>query len=125
MESLTKKHYIKSLIKVSLTFLALYIVFRRIDIKQVIQTLKTVNLGWLALAALFFNISKIMSSLRIEHLLKVIKVSIERIENIKLCYVGMFYNLFLPGGIGGDGYKVYYLKKASSLVLLMMAQNLC
>ena len=23
----------------------------------------------------------------------------------------MFYNLFLPGGIGGDGYKVYLLKK--------------
>jgi uncharacterized membrane protein YbhN (UPF0104 family) len=24
----------------------------------------------------------------------------------------MFYNLFLPGGIGGDGYKVYLLNKA-------------
>lgn len=23
----------------------------------------------------------------------------------------MFYNLFLPGGIGGDGYKIYLLKK--------------
>ncbi len=23
----------------------------------------------------------------------------------------MFYNLFLPGGIGGDGYKVYLIKK--------------
>ena len=28
-----------------------------------------------------------------------------------LCYVGMFYNLFLPGGIGGDAYKVYQLRK--------------
>jgi len=25
--------------------------------------------------------------------------------------LGMFYNLFLPGGIGGDAYKVYWLKK--------------
>jgi len=24
----------------------------------------------------------------------------------------MFYNLFLPGGIGGDGYKIYLLKKS-------------
>lgn len=23
----------------------------------------------------------------------------------------MFYNLFLPGGIGGDGYKIFYLRK--------------
>lgn len=30
---------------------------------------------------------------------------------IRLYYVGMFYNLFLPGGIGGDGYKVYWLQR--------------
>jgi hypothetical protein len=27
----------------------------------------------------------------------------------------MYYNLFLPGGIGGDGYKVYYLKRHANL----------
>jgi len=26
----------------------------------------------------------------------------------------MFYNLFLPGGIGGDGYKIYLLNKLSN-----------
>ena len=26
-------------------------------------------------------------------------------ENLKINYIGMFYNIFLPGGIGGD---VYY-----------------
>lgn len=31
--------------------------------------------------------------------------------NIKLFWLGMFYNLFLPGGIGGDGYKVYIIHK--------------
>ena len=25
--------------------------------------------------------------------------------------LGMFYNQFLPGGVGGDGYKIYLLKK--------------
>ncbi|MDO8993007.1 MAG: lysylphosphatidylglycerol synthase transmembrane domain-containing protein, partial [Daejeonella sp.] len=25
--------------------------------------------------------------------------------------LGMFYNLFLPGGIGGDGYKIFLLRK--------------
>ena len=28
-----------------------------------------------------------------------------------LVFLGMFYNLFLPGGIGGDAYKAYVLKK--------------
>ena len=31
--------------------------------------------------------------------------------NMKLFWMGMFYNLFLPGGIGGDGYKVYLVNK--------------
>ena len=30
---------------------------------------------------------------------------------MKLYLLGMYYNLFLPGGIGGDGYKIYYLNK--------------
>lgn len=33
--------------------------------------------------------------------------------NLRLYYVGMFYNLFLPGGIGGDGYKVIHLRAKS------------
>jgi len=32
-------------------------------------------------------------------------------SNFKLYLLGMFYNLFLPGGIGGDAYKGYILKK--------------
>lgn len=31
--------------------------------------------------------------------------------NLRLYAIGMYYNLFLPGGIGGDGYKVYLLNK--------------
>jgi uncharacterized membrane protein YbhN (UPF0104 family) len=27
----------------------------------------------------------------------------------------MFYNLFLPGGVGGDGYKIFYLSKKFSV----------
>ncbi|PWJ42266.1 hypothetical protein BC781_103518 [Sediminitomix flava] len=32
------------------------------------------------------------------------------LKHIKLYYVGMFYNLFLPGSISGDGYKIYLLR---------------
>lgn len=38
-------------------------------------------------------------------------MKLSQIFNLKLYYLGMFYNLFLPGGIGGDGYKVYFLNK--------------
>jgi uncharacterized membrane protein YbhN (UPF0104 family) len=31
--------------------------------------------------------------------------------SLRLHYVALFYNIVLPGGIGGDGYKVWLLKK--------------
>lgn len=30
---------------------------------------------------------------------------------MKLYFIGMFYNFFIPGGIGGDAYKIYLLNK--------------
>ena len=43
--------------------------------------------------------------------LALIDIDLDRTSSIYLCYLGMFYNLFLPGGRGGDGYKVYFLKR--------------
>ncbi len=37
--------------------------------------------------------------------------------NLRLYYTGMFYNLFLPGGVGGDVYKVMVLKKRELSIL--------
>lgn len=66
---------------------------------------------FLILAVVFFNLSKVISSGRLLALFRAIQVDISFAHNLRLYYVGMFYNLFLPGGIGGDGYKVYHLKK--------------
>lgn len=38
-------------------------------------------------------------------------------EIIKLYWIGMFYNQFLPGGVGGDAYKVALLKYKKSVHL--------
>lgn len=52
-----------------------------------------------------------------------IDIQLTQWENIKLYWTGMFYNLFLPGAIGGDAYKVYLLKQkeSSSTKLLVQA----
>ncbi|MEM1136358.1 MAG: lysylphosphatidylglycerol synthase transmembrane domain-containing protein, partial [Bacteroidota bacterium] len=66
---------------------------------------------WLFLSLLAFNFSKIVASFRVKHFYEGSGVFLSNTYNIKLHYLGMFYNLFLPGSIGGDGYKVYLLKK--------------
>ena len=40
-----------------------------------------------------------------------IDIVISQKAHMRLYLLGMYYNLFLPGGIGGDGYKIYLLNK--------------
>ena len=107
--SLKKK--LTTVLKLVLTGLALFLVFRKIDTDQLWQITKTINWLWLIPAVLTFVLSKLFTAFRLNLYFKNIGVQISEMLNIKLYLIGMFYNLFLPGGIGGDGYKVYLLNK--------------
>jgi uncharacterized membrane protein YbhN (UPF0104 family) len=84
--------------------------------------------NWLFLfvALLFFILSKLLAAFRLNIYFRNIKLHLSEWKNIKLYWLGMFYNLFLPGAISGDAYKVVLLnrryktayKKTSAAVLL-------
>jgi glycosyltransferase 2 family protein len=105
-----KKH-IKLIAKILVTALALYLVFRKIDTQTTWQIIKAANPGWLLLSLLFFIASKVFCSFRLNGYFRDVGLNLSESKNLKLYAIGMFYNLFLPGGIGGDGYKVYLLNK--------------
>jgi uncharacterized membrane protein YbhN (UPF0104 family) len=101
-------------LKIVVSIIAVAYVLYKIDEEtksDILSALKTANLFYLMAAFLLFNLSKIISSVRLNRYFKCISVKLEEVFNLKLYYLGMFYNLFLPGGIGGDAYKVYYLQK--------------
>ena len=108
---------IKRVIKVLFTSIALYVLFLKIDIKEIESILQNIEWIYLLLALLFFNLSKILSSIRLNIYFNHIGVKISEIYALKLYYIGMFYNLFLPSGVGGDGYKIYLLKQSHNIKL--------
>lgn len=106
-----KKHLITAL-KIAISAAAvIYLISSIDDKKALIDAFKKANYWWLLPAFLFFNISKIISAHRLRNYFKCASLNLSEGYNLKLYYLGMFYNLFLPGGIGGDGYKVYLLNK--------------
>lgn len=105
------KKRLKFFLKIFLTGLALYLVFNKIDTKTTWKVIQSSNPGWLFLAWVLFVISKFFSAIRLNIYFKDIGLQLPEMKNVKLYAIGMFYNLFLPGGIGGDGYKVYLLNK--------------
>jgi len=105
------KKSLKLTLKIATTLLLLWFVFSKINLAQLQTTLQKANLFWLAIAFIAFNLSKIISAIRLNYYFTNLDIHLSQVQNLKLYYLGMFYNLFLPGGIGGDGYKVYLLHK--------------
>ncbi|MHA7129694.1 lysylphosphatidylglycerol synthase transmembrane domain-containing protein [Algoriphagus namhaensis] len=105
------KNQLKTVLKLALTGLALYLVFRKIDTAQLLVIVKTIQWVWLVPAVILFALSKVATAVRLNQYFKNIGLQLSEKQNWRLYLIGMFYNLFLPGGIGGDGYKVYLLNK--------------
>jgi hypothetical protein len=105
------KNWFKFTVKLFISAICLYYVFTKIEFIPFFNLLKTVRIYWIILAILFFIISKIIGAFRLNIYLKNAGINLSEIENLKLYWLGMFYNLFLPGGIGGDAYKIILLKR--------------
>ncbi len=111
---MAKKKYwsiIKLLLKLGFTALLIYLVFQKIDIGQVKSVFLQSKPGIIIAALLCYFISQVVSSWRLLGFLQSIGLSPSFGFNLRLYMLGMFYNVFLPGGIGGDGYKIYILRK--------------
>ncbi len=90
---------------------AIWWVMSKISFKEVIGVFSTANIYYLLAAFILLIISFIFSALRQNLSFRNTGAHISQALNIKLFWLGMFYNLFLPGGIGGDGFKVYLVNK--------------
>ena len=105
------KRLLKTVLKFAVTAAALYFVIRKINVADVLVLYRQSNLLLILAALVAFALSKLISAIRLNVFFSAIGLKLGEKANIKLYLLGMFYNLFLPGGIGGDGYKIYLLQK--------------
>ena len=107
-----QKNILKFALKLTVSVVGLWVVIGKIDYDQSKEILAQSNPFWMGMAFLTFNISQWVSTYRLNAFLLSEGVDIPYWDNLRLYYQGMFYNLFLPGGIGGDGYKVFALNSS-------------
>lgn len=112
-------------VKAGISILGLYWAYAKTDIRALNSILNASNLLWLIPSFFLYAASKMLSAVRLNLFFQNIGTHIGFKQGVLLYWLGMFYNLFLPGGIGGDAYKVLLLnkhmnspwKKATSAVL--------
>ncbi len=112
-----KKHLIIRCVKRLLLASALFWVFSEVDAAQVDHLMRQAN-PWVLLGAVTsFWIAQAVSGLRMRYYFASVNVKLSRKFSIALYFVSSFYNFLLPGGIGGDTYKVYVLSRMKQLRL--------
>jgi uncharacterized membrane protein YbhN (UPF0104 family) len=118
--------WFKVILKIAVTIACLWYVSGKIDFAKAGAALRNANWFYLILALIAFVISKWIAALRLNIYFRNIDIHLPEWQNIRLYWLGMFYNLFLPGSISGDAYKVILLtkkfnipyKKTTSAILL-------
>jgi len=105
----------KLVLKIAVTSVLLYYVFSKVPFSEVKSRLLNANYWWMLAAVVFYFFSMVASAWRLLSFFKCIDLRLDPRFNFRLYLLGIFYNLLLPGGIGGDGYKIYMLHKTYQL----------
>ncbi|MDA2923257.1 flippase-like domain-containing protein [Acidobacteria bacterium AH-259-L09] len=101
----------KILIKATITIALLSFLGYQMDLGRFVQILSSANLLFVLLATLVHIVSVFLLVLRWRMVLRNFDISIEFVPLTKITFIGYFFNLFLPSGIGGDFFRAYYLSK--------------
>ena len=90
-------------------FLIRYVVVSNgVDLKQVWAL---VDSRFLAVAFVLYGCGFFLAAVRWYLLLRYIQVFLPLVVVVRLAMIGQFFNLFVPGGVGGDLIKMVYLRK--------------
>lgn len=105
-----KKHLLLSL-KIVFILAAFWFIYQKADMKSIWGYLKQASLPHMIAAYLCLLAAQIASAYRSRFYFKSSGLELSNKFSIGLYFTAMFFNTILPGGIGGDGYKIYILKK--------------
>ena len=105
------KNKLLGIFQIIVTVFFIYYTLSKIGLHKILEVVKNADLLFILFASIMYFFSQIISSERLWFILKENNLIISSKENIKLYMVGIFYNFFIPGGVGGDAYKGVLMNK--------------
>jgi uncharacterized protein (TIRG00374 family) len=106
-----KSKYISYLLRFIVAGAALYLAFRGENFTEVVKIMRGLNKPIFALAIGFYVVAQFIFVARWSLLLKVQSIKIGFWPAVRLHFLGLFYNNCLPGAIGGDLPRAWYVTR--------------
>jgi uncharacterized protein (TIRG00374 family) len=97
------------ILRILISLIVLVIVIANVGADRLFEALRSINLGWFAIALLFHLIGLVVRTYRWSILIKALGTPVSFGRLLYLYLAGTFFNTFLPTGIGGDVVKIIEL----------------
>ena len=78
---------------------------------QIAVALKQADGIWLILGWLCYSVVEILATVRWQLLLRIQGIRLSWLRAGAIVMIGLFFNQFLPGGVGGDAMRLYFVFK--------------
>lgn len=119
-------------LKAAIAFAAIYVLFRCgwVSMDTFVHLCQSVNIPVIGISCLLLVCAQLLSVIRLILLLKTIQLPLSFFEALKLNMIGWFFNTVLPGALGGDFVKGYYLFKSEEAtkgksISILLADRVC
>ena len=112
------KKFLILLLKLAVSSFSFYLISRKTDMAQVLHILKSIGLFTFLSASALYILSQVLSTMRWQLLLPD-NYSLKRLFSLYM--IGSFFSSFLPGVVGGDAVRAYYLNKDSRKISVALA----
>jgi len=102
-----KKPYVSLVFRVVVSGLLLFFLLRLAVLEKIADVFSRVSLAYLALYFTFYFLGVVLMAIRWRYLLKAWDIRQDFGVLFRWIMTGLFINNFLPGGLGGDAFRLY------------------
>jgi uncharacterized membrane protein YbhN (UPF0104 family) len=108
---------LKLTLKLAVSVILVFLIFWKFPVYEIIENLRYAKITWFLLAFLLGELVILSQAFRWRYLLIVPKEQKPKFSVLlKYTAVGYFFNLFAPGGLGGDAYRSIALGRAHNVI---------
>ena len=107
------KRFFVSFSKVVISLGLVTYLFIKLGLTNVLYQIQTANWSWFVIGLISFTISNLLGSFQWHQLLRMRGVSLSFQQVVSYYFVGLFFNNFLMGYVGGDAIRIYDVTRHS------------
>lgn len=112
-EKMSKGTKLRLKLLISLVLFASLFLFGKVNCTELKQAALSANRWYLSLALIVSLLSVFLGAHRWQLLASAVGLKKPLLKLVQYCYVGLFFNLFLPSTVGGDFSRCYFISKGT------------